>query len=170
MILEHSGLKKHQIYFWQSFGCQWMMPISEHTSSWSNGKIDVYVDLLACSSMREITNLPKHDKIRDYLVEKKVKEGRRVYSTWELPKDKWGFDPLYKKFAIKKDYLLNSILLPFDVIKEEYPGLYIDLGNGEIYPNGISKEKEKIYKREFLIKNILNEQSNISSNSVFSLR
>jgi len=153
MVLEKSKLIKHQIYFWQSFGCQWLMPISEQ-ECWGG----THIDVLACVDMNELTALPKHDHIRGYMVETKVREGRKVYSTWEIPNETF-----YKHYCLRLDYLLSGILIDVDKLKLEFPELATECCR---YPKGISKDKELKYKRQFLIEKILNED-NLFSNTLF---
>lgn len=126
-----------------------MMPISEvdHYDG-------TYVNILLAVGLKELKSLPKHDTIRGYQVKKVTKKSRyhKEEVTWEIPKDKWGQDPFYKHYRLKVDYLLDSILIPIDVIKSEYPDL---VSSGGEFCMGISKDKELVYKREFLLKEML---------------
>lgn len=127
----------------------WMMPVSEYLDY----RGDLFVDLLCGVSMNDLISLPKHDNIKGYLVEKKQSIGKRVDSYWELPKDKYGLSPSYRKCSIKKDFLFDSILIPFLELERDYPELIIKIGTDKI-AKGISPDNIR-YKREFLLKNIL---------------
>jgi hypothetical protein len=162
-------LIKHQVYLWQLSGCQWMMPISEQVINewdWSTGykdKRDIsYVNILACVSLKELNSLPRYDNIRDYMVKREIIKSdnyRRkvIESVWELPRDKFNQLPFYKNYRLRKSYLLSSLLIPIDIVRSEYPELISDHPDrGEAYPLGVSDNMVE-YKREFLIKQLLNE-------------
>lgn len=151
MMLEKSNLIKHNLYFWQKNlnGCMWMMPVSEYLDY----RGDLFVNLLCGVSMNDLVSLPKHDDIKEYLVEKKQSIGRRVESYWDLPKDKYGLPPSYKKYSMRKDCIFDSILIPFSEIERDYPELIINIGTDK-YAKGIHPDDIR-YKREFLLKNIL---------------
>ena len=150
-MLERSQLIRHQIYFWQSYGAQWLMPINEF-----DHRDELYVNVLVCVSLVELELLPKYDTLHEYMVPREIKSvgDRKKEVIWELPKDKFGMDPFYKHYCLKKEYLDTTLLIPIDVIHSDYPELIANVSSTS-YPKGIDDSMEKKYKREFLLKEML---------------
>jgi len=154
MVLKESKLIKHQIYFFQSsFGVQWIMPISEQ--NWDGERVDVITSV----SLNDLTRLSKLENLIDYLVERKQPVGiysKKSQSIWDVPKDKYGLE-LYKHYSIKISSMSNDIVIPIDIVENEYPELIITVSNKDRFCNGIPKEKEARYRREIILKSLLNE-------------
>jgi hypothetical protein len=125
------------------------MPIEE-----KEGWDGTYIKVLVSVDVKELEKLPKHDTIRDYMVCREVKGGiyRKPEIIWEMPKDKRGQDLLYKHYSLKIDYLIESILIPRDIIRNEYPDLVSISGQ---FCLGVVGDKKKLIKRDLLLKNIL---------------
>jgi len=155
-MLEKSKLVKHQIYFYQSlFGAQWIMPISE---VFNNIGICDHIDVLSSISLSDLVFLPKHDKLKDYLVEKEYNElysSRRSQKHWVVPTDRYGIE-LFKHYTLNIPKMKNDIIIPLYTVKSEYPELIIKSGNSS-YCNGITSEKEKSYRRDILLKSLIYE-------------
>lgn len=132
------------------------MPISE--TEWNNKPAE-RVDMLVSSSLTSLSNLPKKPNIKDYLVCVDYK------NNWVVPQDKYGLD-LYRHWCTKVSVLDESIVIPIDILRKDFPELIITSSN-DSYCRGIPKENSLKYKRDFELKKLLNEQNYLFSNSVF---
>jgi hypothetical protein len=142
-MLKVSKLKQHDIYFFQSkFGVQWMMPIRENGDR---------VDVIMCVDFDILNELPKYDHPNLYKVKKKTPNHLGKYEIYyELPKDKYGIDPMYKHYSVSISHINESVVIPLSLLESDYPHLIID----GTYCRGISDER--VIRRELKLKSILN--------------
>ena len=154
MVLTNSKLIKHQIYFYQNnSGSRWILPISETKDGLS-------LNALSSHSYKDLSVLPKHNNIQDYLVvvydeQSHTSRRTREYKSYRVPKDKYGIE-LFSHWCMKIQYLLEAIIIPTHLLLTKYPELVVDL-NDDIICRGTEKQNIISYKRDILLRELINE-------------